>query len=311
MRSLSFSGVMASLCFLAACSNGGGGSNSPAYVMTKEFRPTEKPQNAAPADYLKEITRIMSDNTSFVPTHEAIFSAVIENNDVKYVWSGSPEKTAALGKLNSDGLKFLESVRQGCHIQDASKAEVGTPGQGSTTYTTLSMGTSGASCPLLINKYQKSATTYNKVDINQGNQSAHLEVSGTYDINQSQEIKDAEMIRKSGIQSMKMAMKVAMTSVIDQKGSSQSVKMKGDGTGNFSLALSTSEVISGPMTLEMVQVDGRQSLQVLFDGKCSRGAVRIVVRQESEEADFEIYLNGEKVDASKWPGIGNINDTIQ
>lgn len=297
------------LCaILSACSDdsgdkkdGGGG-----YAFTQDYQPNYKPQNAAPTQYLKDILVSIKDTNLYVPDDAAFFDAIINGSDVRPIWDGSQERQEALQKLSGDGLRFLNDIRTTCAINNAKKTESGEIRQGATKSQTLTMSTSGAGCPFVVSKNNLSETTYDTIDVNQAAQTFHVVMRLSGVNSETREIRNQRVVDLSGTRSMAVNLRLSGNADVTQTASQQTMKMRIQGNGTVSVVLANGDTIGGLLSMEVVGTEQASESRVLFDGQSNHGAIRIVFIVRSNQPP-EIYLNGEKVNAAEWGGIGKMN----
>lgn len=276
---------------LVGCSGGGGGGGATG------FNPNEKPQNAAEKQYVDELVATLSKSEKLVPSDVVVFDSVLDGTTAKDV-TNSDERKQALAKLSPEGQAFVKNVRAKCVVNNANVYQEGlesTPKVGSTIVQRGWMNTRGSGCPYIINEDNDSKITYTALNVTPTSANIAANLSATS--NSLKEILDETYVKMAGVRSMAMNMTMngAMTAYQDAQKVSQNANYTGN--GSLKIILANSDVIQGPIQFLGSAANEKQSMQFLFDGTSPKGAIRIVGKMTTETG-LEIYVNGEKVDAS-------------
>nr|WP_295902848.1 hypothetical protein [uncultured Bdellovibrio sp.] len=301
---LILSSLLITCAFLTACSDSGSkNKNNPGlYTFSKDFQPSHKPPNAAPMSYLKDVMISIKDSNLYIPSDAAFFNVIADGSDLKQIWDGSPERQEAFKKLNSEGLRFVNEIRTTCTINDARKTESGDVRQGATKTQSINMSTSGNTCPFLVSKTDSNATTYDLIKLDQTAESVQIvmRIEGTN--SESREVRSQRVSDLSGLRSFAINLRFNGNVDVIQTETTQTMKMRIEGSGSLMLVLSNGDTVRGPLSMEAVGTEKGMESRFLFEGQSNQGVIRVVVITKANQAP-EIYLNGEKLDAGAFGAI--------
>lgn len=292
--------VMSAL--LSACANNSDSKNG-GYAFTEDFKPNTRPGGAASEADLKDLLAVFKDSSKFVPDKAAIYDAVIDDSQTKSTY-GTPERQEALNKLNNDGTRFLEQVKNRCRINNATLRETGnnqTPYKGLVTTKNLSMSLEGQQCPMLHTETNSMTMVYDDVQI--GRDSAAVKMHLNSSTLNHQEVRDERMVQLNGVRSVSIKMDLSGAGEATATARSNESKVKASGSGVLKIVLANGETIAGNMKIETFAINNVSSMQVLFEANTSKGAVRIVVIKNANE-ELKAYLNGSRINPRDWEDIG-------
>lgn len=301
MKSFASALVLTS-ALMIGCSSGSNSSSSP---FTEDFKPNEKPQNAAPLPYAKELFQKINNNKQVLPKPNAIFNAVIDGSSVKRIYPDSTERNEAIADLNADGVRFLKDINEKCVIHDATTNTQGAPAKGATVHSSGAMSTSGTDCPFVLESSFVEATTYSAYDISES--TFNIAATITRKTDEGSKIFSNEIQQITGFKSVRI--KTNTNSNLSFQGTSPQ-----DGTiasnsimiGSFEMILADGNKISGPLNMQFTISNSKTNMQFLLELQSPQGMIRVVLRGTSDSKTPELYINGEKVDPTIFPGL-NLN----
>jgi hypothetical protein len=287
---LAFGAVLA----LAGCSSDSGGNKN------INLDPMAKPSNPASKEYVADVIRSLQNSKTVIPDDEAIFSTVLDGDDVKYV---TPSEQAEAGKkLDINGRQFAEDIKKNCSLKGAKKTESGgSVAKGATITSKSTLSSSGANCGWLIDQSTSNSTYYNDISGDQFGNSGRVSATMTREQRNRREIRDPKVVAKSGLQLMDMLLTMDMNMNAVMASGKQSMTMNGRIGGSVKLKLANGDEISGPIVGTMdVNSDsfdsrGKTNATIRFNGTSRGGDIWFTIVMKNGQQ--ELYLNGEKINA--------------
>lgn len=302
------------LFVLAACSGGGsGGGNGGGGLNPADFDLKAKPGNPAPSAYVNGAMATLKQSEQYIPEDAAFFSAIIDGEDVKYVYDGSAERNEAISKLHPVGTNFVNEIKANCQLNPARKTEQGQPKEGATVTKNLSLSSRGTNCGLLVEKSIENRTTYQSVKMNEREQTASIVALVSSTNKESREIKSSDVVGYSNVVSTSSSMNMTGTFKMNITRDSQTMDVQAAGTGSMKFKFANGHEIQGPVyTLVNMKsssapggTNDRNSttmeMRYKFVGTSPQGDVVIVMVMTNE--GIQASLNGEPIDPNSVGGV--------
>lgn len=299
--------ALVSVLFLAACSDSEGGKG----IGPEDFNPQAKPANPAPPAYVQKTLQTLKDSKKFHPEDAAVFSAVIDGNDVNEIdhW----EQQEALGKLDPVAQNLVGRIRQNCAVTGARKTKTGENKPNSTVVEQLSLSSEGPNCNYLINKTVHSTLKLGSLNKDDKTQSYSFSATVTRSTRESRELRDQAVQSLTNLQSVAhdMTLNGSMQLVHNGKTEEGHEISTFSGAGQMKIVLAEGDVISGPSTA-WAKATSRSSgqgertgdfdVRAKFEGKSSAGDIHMVILKNKE--GVRAYVNGEEVDPASLGDFG-------
>ena len=286
--------------FVTACSSGGGGGSAgPGGGGGADFKPNEKPANAASTQDVEALFAQMKNADSFLPENNAIFKVVLIGAD-KHVVSNQ-DKATAIRKLNAQGATFLTNILTKCTISDAQTTGSNQPTQVNTPVRMNGyLSTRGAGCPFVVNEQVQQETTYTSAS-NTGVVGVVKQTTTS-----RRDVGDKDILNATGMISTNQTLELTNNFTVTQ-GANNSATMNAVVTGNGALEIRMADAdgehkLAGPLAVKGTLSNGVMDMHMLFDGVSKKGAVRVVIQMNSSTGG-KIFVNGEEMSPDKVGGL--------
>lgn len=302
--------ALCSVLFLAACSESGS-SGGKKGVGPDDFNPQVKPSNPAPQAYILQTFAAIDDAKRYHPEDAAIFSSIIENNEIKQVDYYTQQN--AINKLDSAGRDLVTRIRQNCFLNPAQKSKSGTPEK---SIEKLSLSSSGANCNFIISRNIDVTITQSQpvLDKKSGWVSGTSSANGTE--MEVRELRDANVQNYTKLVAIsnQMTTSAQMNFRVNQNSAEQNIDLTTSGEGSMKITLLGGEVLQGPVTIwEKITSQRTQygesktdwDLRYKFEGKSPKGSVHLVLLSNKEGS--RAFINGEEISAGSVGSIKRIS----
>lgn len=293
-----FSLLLVSALATACSSGGGGGSAGPGGGPGADFKPTEKPANAASMQDVEALLNQLKNTEALIPGNEAIFKMVLSGTDSVPV--SAQDKEAAIRKLNGAGATFLSNILTKCTISDARTTGSSQPSQVNVPAVANGyLSTRGAACPFIVNEQTQSETIYTSA--------SNTSVVGVakMSILSRRDIMDSDIVSKTGVLAVNQTMNMVNNFSYSQVNNKMTATATLSGTGDLEVRLLDQDgefKISGPMTIKGVLNDTSMQVQTLFEGASKKGAIRVVLIMDNKTG-AKLFVNGQEISTEKIGGL--------
>ncbi|NUN06376.1 MAG: hypothetical protein HUU57_11500 [Bdellovibrio sp.] len=293
-----FSLLLVSALATACSSGGGGGSAGPGGGPGADFKPTEKPANAASMQDVEALVNQLKNTEALIPGNEAIFKMVLSGADSVPV--SAQDKEAAIRKLNGVGATFLSKILTKCTISDARTTGSSQPTQVNVPAVANGyLSTRGAACPFIVNEQMQSETTYTSA--------SNTSVVGVAKMSMlsRRDIMDSDIVSKTGVLAVNQTMNMVNNFSYSQVNNKMTSMATLSGTGDLEVRLLDQDgefKIAGPMAIKGVLNDASIQVQTLFEGTSKKGAIRVVLIIDSKTG-AKLFVNGQEISEEKIGGL--------
>ncbi|HEY1078520.1 MAG TPA: hypothetical protein VGE46_00415 [Bdellovibrio sp.] len=281
-----------------ACSSGGGGGSAGPSAPGANFKPNEKPANAASMQDVEAMFAQLKKSEEFLPENNAIFKAVLAGAEKQIV--SAQDKETAIRKLNPQGATFLANILTGCTISDAQSFGGNEPPQVNVPVRKNGyLSTRGAKCPYIVNEQVQQDTTYTSA--------SNTSVAGV--VKQisvmTKNILDDQVIMATGLIAFSQTMDITNNFTVTQTNNTSTINALVNGNGTIEIKMIDANgdgKLSGPVTVQGTLANGVMDMHMLFEGVSKKGVVRVVVQMNSSTGG-KIFVNGEEISPEKIGGL--------
>ena len=286
--------LSAAVAALVGCNDGSGSKSAP----LKDFQASKVPVDAMSEGEIQYFgTKLKAANVN-LPSDSLIFNKDVSGTEIRELDYSKERKET--NKLSNEGKDLLRKVQSTCQINAPRKNESGTPAQGSTVRTSV-VASTNSNCAVYTKIENRMSTHYNQ--LTQTPDAASVVAEVTTSTSSLRRINDQRTVSLSGTVESLVELAGKGTVSVSATRSERHNTTRISGAGTMSIKFVNGDSLSGTVEFDSLYTDGNTQSNMLMDLKTSRGALRIVLVQASEN-DKTTYLNGKQVSLEYLKSIG-------